>query len=114
MTEGGYVRVNDRGKGGIRRKSFEGAHRPSRLSERMDYDMYTCMHQKPKIRRVTSNLPADLLKEACRVSGAGVTETLTRGLHLVKRGAALTKASHLRGRLKLDVDLRVSRERPRR
>ena len=82
----------------------------------MDYDMYACMPQKHKhtIRRVTSNLPADLLEEACRVSGAGVTETLTQGLCLVKRGAALTKASRLRGRLKLDVDLRVSRERPRR
>jgi len=91
-------------------------HRASRLSEHMDYDMYACMHQNPKqkIRRVTSNLPADLLEEACRVSGAGVTETLTQGLCLVKRGAALTKASRLRGRLKLDVDLRVSRERPRR
>ncbi len=95
-------------------KTCEGAHRSSRLSDHMDYDMYACMHQKPKIRRVTSNLPADLLEEACRVSGAGVTETLTRGLRLVKRGAALTKASRLRGRLKLDVDLLVSRERPRR
>ena len=95
---------------------FDVPHRPNCLSEHMDYDMYACMPQKHKhtIRRVTSNLPADLLEEACRVSGAGVTETLTQGLCLVKRGAALTKASRLRGRLKLDVDLRVSRERPRR
>ena len=80
----------------------------------MDYDMYAGMTQKREIRRVTVNLPADLLKEARHVSGAGVTETLKQGLSLLKRGAALTKASRLRGRLKLDVDLRVSRERPRR
>ncbi len=97
-------------------KRQAGSYHPSRLSENMAYDMYAYMHQKlkPKIRRVTSNLPADLLEDACRVSGVGVTATLTRGLRLVKRGAALTKASRLRGRLKLDVDLLVSRERPRR
>jgi len=80
----------------------------------MHYDMYVRMNDKRKIRRVTANLPADLLEEACQVSGAGVTETLTQGLSLVKRGAALAKASRLRGRLKLDIDLQVSRERPRR
>lgn len=76
--------------------------------------MYLRMTDKRHIRRVTANLPADLLKEACEVSGAGVTETLTQGLALVKRGAALGKASRLRGRLKLDIDLQISRERPRR
>jgi len=77
-------------------------------------DMYHSMNDKHKIRRVTANLPADLLEEACQVSGAGVTETLTQGLSLVKRGAALAKAARLRGRLKLDIDLQVSRERARR
>jgi len=76
--------------------------------------MYGGMNEKRKIRRVTANLPGDLLEEACKVSGAGVTETLTQGLSLVKRGAALVKASRLRGRLKLDIDLQVSRERSRR
>ncbi len=76
--------------------------------------MYIHMVNKRQIRRVTANLPADLLKDACQVSGAGVTETLTQGLSLVKRGAALGKASRLRGRLKLDIDLQISRERPRR
>ncbi len=80
----------------------------------MHYGMYGRMNEKRKIRRVTANLPADLLEEACQVSGAGVTETLTQGLSLVKRGAALAKASRLRGRLKLDIDLQVSRERSRR
>ena len=72
------------------------------------------MTNKRKTRRITANLPADLLEEACHVSGAGVTETLTQGLCLIKRGAALAKAHRLRGRLKLDIDLQVSRERARR
>jgi len=87
---------------------------PKYLPNRTYYDMYVDMNEKRKIRRVTANLPADLLEEACQVSGAGVTETLTQGLSLVTRGAALAKASRLRGRLKLDIDLQVSRERPRR
>ncbi len=70
------------------------------------------MPPKHKTRRITANLPAELLEEACQVSGAGVTETITQGLCLVKRGAALAKASRLRGRLKLDLDLQISRERP--
>ena len=81
------------------------------LSDHMDYDMYAGMTQKHEIRRVTANLPAGLLEEARRVSGAGVAETLKQGLSLITRGAALTKASRLRGRLKLEVDLQVSRER---
>ena len=64
-----------------------------------------------KTRRVTANLPIDLLDGACRATGKGITETLVTGLTLVKRSAAARKASRLRGRLHLDVDLEVSRER---
>lgn len=62
-------------------------------------------------RRVTANLPADLLDEACRATGQGITQTLVTGLSLVRRTAAAPKAARLRGRLKLDVDLEASRER---
>jgi hypothetical protein len=62
-------------------------------------------------RRVTANLPVDLLEGACRVTGKGITDTLVAGLVLVKRSAAARKAARLRGRLRLDVDLGVSRER---
>jgi hypothetical protein len=65
-------------------------------------------------RRVTANLPIDLLDGACRVTGRGITETLVTGLTLVKRTAAARKAARLRGRLHLDLDLEASRERARR
>ena len=78
----------------------------------MNYDMYLCMNKEPRVRRVTANLPATLLQEACQVSGGGITETLVEGLTLVKRRAAAKKAAKLRGRLKLAIDLETSRERP--
>ncbi len=69
------------------------------------------MNEGPPVRRVTANLPVALLKEACQVSGGGITETLVEGLTLVKRRAAAGKAAKLRGRLNLNIDLETSRER---
>jgi hypothetical protein len=66
------------------------------------------------IRRVTANLPARLLDEACEVTGKGITETLVAGLEGVRRSAAAGKAKALKGKLHLVVDLETSRERPRR
>jgi hypothetical protein len=65
-------------------------------------------------RRVTANLPLELLEKARRVTGQSITGTLVQGLELVRRSAAADKAARLKGRLKLDVDLEVSRERARR
>lgn len=65
-------------------------------------------------QKVTMNLPAELLAEAQAVTGEGITETVRRGLELVRRSGSLDKARALRGRLSLDVDLEVSRERRRR
>jgi hypothetical protein len=77
--------------------------------------MYGRMHHASKIdiRRITANLPAQLLKTACSITGAGVTDTLVQGLELLRRSAAVEKARKLRGKLHLNIDLEVSRERPR-
>ncbi len=66
------------------------------------------------IRRVTANLPADLLRRACTTSGKGITETLVEGLALVQRSSAAKKARRLKGKLSLQIDLDGSRERSRR
>jgi len=66
-----------------------------------------------KAKRITANLPEDLLKEAQEVTGQGITETLVLGLRLVRRSRAFEKASTLKGKLKLDVNLEASRERSR-
>jgi hypothetical protein len=65
-------------------------------------------------RRVTANLPAELLEEAMSVTGRGITETLVEGLKLVRQTGAHEKAMRLHGKLLLDVDLEESRERRRR
>jgi hypothetical protein len=46
------------------------------------------------------------------VEGVPSPETLTIGLEMVRRSAAAKRA--LRGKLRLDLDLEVSRERARR
>jgi hypothetical protein len=66
------------------------------------------------LRRITANLPGDLLEEAMQASGKGVTETLKEGLRLVKHTRAHRKALRLKGKIRLDVDLEGSRERRRR
>jgi hypothetical protein len=67
-----------------------------------------------KPRRVTANLPGPLLEDAMQATGKGITETIVKGLELVRRTRAYRKAMALRGRLRIDVDLAVSRERRRR
>jgi hypothetical protein len=67
-----------------------------------------------KARRITANLPEDLLRDAMEVSGKGITDTLVAGLRLVRQSRAHAKAMALRGKIVLDVDLDRSRERRRR
>ena len=68
---------------------------------------------RARTRRITANLPANLLREACETTGRGITETLTEGLERVRRGRALDRARKLRGKLDLRIDLELSRERAR-
>jgi hypothetical protein len=67
-----------------------------------------------RARRITANLPEDLLDDALRVTGKGITETLVAGLRLVRRTRAYEKAMALRGKVHLVIDLDESRERARR
>ena len=62
-------------------------------------------------KRITANLPADLLDDATAVTGKGITETLVEGLRLVRRAAAYERAMKLKGKIRLEVDLGESRER---
>lgn len=65
-------------------------------------------------RRITANLPADLLSDAMEVTGKGVTDTLVAGLDLVRRTRAYRTAMALRGKISLKIDLDRSRERSHR
>ena len=68
----------------------------------------------PRARRITANLPEDLLRDAMRVTGEGITETIISGLSLIRRTRADDRAMRLRGKVRLTVDLDESRERRRR
>ena len=67
-----------------------------------------------KGRRITANVPEDLLHEAMRVTGTGITDTLVAGLRLVRRSRAYETAMGLKGKIRLSIDLDQSRERRRR
>ena len=63
------------------------------------------------VKRITANIPAELLDEAMKTTGRGITDTLTEGLELVRRTRAYRKAMDLKGTLALEIDLEKSRER---
>jgi hypothetical protein len=67
-----------------------------------------------KAKRITANLPEDLLAEATQVTQKGITETLILGLQMIKRSSAFEKIQKLRGNIDIEIDLDVSRERSRR
>jgi hypothetical protein len=63
------------------------------------------------VKRITVNLPRDLLEDAGEVTGLGMTETIVQGLQLLARRRAYTKAMALKGKLDLRIDLDAVRER---
>lgn len=67
-----------------------------------------------RAKRITANLPEDLLEDAMKVTRKGITATLVEGLRLVRRARGFEKAMALRGKVQLDIDLEASRERDRR
>jgi hypothetical protein len=64
----------------------------------------------PTIRKVTVELPADLLRRAQKSSGEGVTSTIRRGLELVAAGRAYRDLRRLKGRVAFSLDLDDLRE----
>ena len=63
------------------------------------------------VKRITANLPTELLEQASKITGKGITETLTEGLMMIRRSQAFAKAEALRGKIHLDIDIDESRER---
>ena len=61
-------------------------------------------------RKVTVHLPEDLLVQAQRASGQGITETVRQGLRLVAAGETFRRVSMLRGRVKFSIGVRQLRE----
>lgn len=61
-------------------------------------------------RKITVHIPGDLLKQAQKSTGQGITETVKRGLQLVAAGEACRQLRALRGRVRVAVDLEALRD----
>ncbi len=56
-------------------------------------------------RKVTANIPEDILENAQRLTGKGITLTLVEGLKALDRNARLSALRRLRGKVEFDLDL---------
>lgn len=52
------------------------------------------------VRKITVEIPADLLEKAQRASGAGITQTIRTGLKLVAASEAYAQLRRLRGKVR--------------
>ena len=63
-----------------------------------------------QVKKVTVDVPEDLLRRAQKATGAGITATIRSGLRLVAARDAYEELRHLRGRVRFSVDWRELRE----
>lgn len=61
-------------------------------------------------RKVTVQVPGELLRRAQKSTGAGVTATIRRGLELVAAAKTYEELRRLRGRVAFSIDLARLRE----
>jgi hypothetical protein len=54
-------------------------------------------------RKITIEVPADLLEKAQEASGEGITQTVRTGLRLVAASNAYAKVRELRGKVKFSL-----------
>jgi len=56
-------------------------------------------------KKLTVEVPEDLLKRAVAVTGKGVTPTIRKGLELVAASGAYARLRELRGKVKFGINL---------
>lgn len=61
-------------------------------------------------RKITVEVPSELLRKAQKSTGEGVTATIRRGLELVAARRAYEELRRLRGQVKFSVDWKRLRE----
>lgn len=62
-----------------------------------------------RLRKITVNLPADLLDDAVRITAKGITPTIVEGLHELQRRAKRSALRQLRGKVRFQLDLETTR-----
>jgi hypothetical protein len=66
----------------------------------------------PPARKITVEVPPELLEKAQRASGSGITETVRTGLQLVAASQAYARLRQLRGKVRFTrtaADLKYDR-----
>lgn len=61
-------------------------------------------------RKITVQIPEELLRKARKATGLGLTSTIRQGLELVAAGRAYERLRRLRGKVKFSLDLRTLRD----
>ena len=62
-----------------------------------------------RVRKITVNVPAEVLERATRATGRGVTLTVVEGLREIERRARRSALRALRGKVRFDLDLQRTR-----
>jgi hypothetical protein len=65
--------------------------------------------KKPTQRKVTMMLPEELLESALKASGETMTETVRQGLELIAASQTYSSLRALRGKVKLDINVKELR-----
>lgn len=63
-----------------------------------------------KQAKITVHVPQDLLAQAQKTTGRGITETVRQGLRLVAAGDTYRRVARLRGAVKFSLDMKRLRE----
>jgi len=63
-----------------------------------------------KTKKLTIEVPEDLLERATAASKKGITPTIRRGLELIAAGGAYARLRSLRGKVKFSIKLADLRE----
>jgi len=59
----------------------------------------------PAARKITIEIPEELLEKAQQATGSGITQTVRTGLQLVAASETYDRLRHLRGKVKFSVTL---------
>jgi hypothetical protein len=66
-------------------------------------------------RKITVEIPSELLEKAQQASGAGITQTIRTGLQLVAASRTYARLRQLRGKVRFSrtsAELKADRDRP--
>ena len=61
------------------------------------------------LKKVTVNLPAEILEGACKSTGKGITPTIIEGLLELERRRKRSALRALRGKVRFELDLDATR-----